>query len=55
VQFVSAPKIEEETLTRNILDKLKLIGHDKGGIYLFDRDLETLTVSLAGDKGYKQS
>ena len=32
-------QIEEEALARHILDKLKLIGDDKGGLYLFDRDI----------------
>ena len=42
--YVSEP-IEEEALARNILDKLKLIGNDKGGMYLFDRDLESLAAA----------
>ncbi|MFN0189977.1 MAG: ferritin, partial [Bacteroidia bacterium] len=37
-----AEQIEEERLARNLLDKLNLIGGDKGGMYLFDRDLETM-------------
>ena len=28
---------------KNILDKLNMIGSDKGGLYLFDRDIATLT------------
>ncbi|MDQ3190754.1 MAG: ferritin [Bacteroidota bacterium] len=43
LQWYVAEQIEEEALAKNILDKLKLIGNDKGGLYLFDRDLETLT------------
>jgi ferritin len=39
LQWYVAEQIEEEALARNILDKLKLIGTDKGGLYLFDRDL----------------
>lgn len=39
LQWYVAEQIEEEALARNILDKLKLIGNDKGGLYLFDRDL----------------
>jgi ferritin len=37
-----AEQIEEERLARTLLDKLKLIGGDKGGMYLFDRDLENM-------------
>ena len=40
-------QIEEEALARTILDKLKLIGDDKGGLYLFDRDVNQLTVTSA--------
>lgn len=40
MQWYVAEQLEEEALARNILDKLKMIGTDKGGIYLFDRDLE---------------
>lgn len=47
LQWYVAEQIEEEALARKILDKLNLIGGDKGGMYLFDRDLE----SLAGAEG----
>jgi ferritin len=40
LQWYVAEQIEEETLARNIIDKLKLIGEDKGGMYSFDRDLD---------------
>jgi len=39
MQWYVAEQIEEEALARHILDKLKLIGDDKGGLYLFDRDI----------------
>lgn len=42
MQWYVAEQLEEEALARNILDKLRLIGDDKGGLYLFDRDLETM-------------
>jgi ferritin len=41
MQWYVAEQIEEEALAADLLDKLKLIGNDKGGLYLFDRDLET--------------
>ncbi len=41
LQWYVSEQIEEESLARNILDKLNLIGNDKGGMYLFDRDLES--------------
>ena len=37
-------QIEEEAQARAILDKINLIGDDKGGLYLFDRDIQQLTV-----------
>lgn len=42
MQWYVSEQIEEEALARTILDKLNLIGNDKGGMYLFDRDLEML-------------
>jgi ferritin len=44
LQWYVSEQIEEEALARHVLDKLKLIGGDKGGLYLFDRDLENLAV-----------
>ncbi len=41
MQWYVSEQIEEEALARTIMDKLNLIGNDKGGLYLFDRDLET--------------
>jgi ferritin len=42
LQWYVAEQIEEERVARNILDKLALIGNDKGGMYLFDRELATM-------------
>ncbi|HMT29553.1 MAG TPA: ferritin [Bacteroidia bacterium] len=53
LQWYVSEQIEEESLARNILDKLHLIGNDKGGMYLFDRDLESLSTQVdAGAKKY---
>lgn len=46
MQWYVAEQIEEEALARTILDKLNLIGDDKGGLYLFDRDMENLNINL---------
>jgi len=43
LQWYVSEQIEEEALARTILDKLKLIGNDKGGLYLFDNYLEELS------------
>ena len=45
MQWYVAEQIEEEALERTILDKLKLIGVDKGGLYLFDRDILQIKIS----------
>lgn len=47
LQWYVAEQIEEEAVARTILDKISLIGDDKGGLYLFDRDIENLTVTSA--------
>ncbi|MEM7256702.1 MAG: ferritin, partial [Pseudomonadota bacterium] len=44
LQWYVAEQLEEEALARTVLDKIKLIGDDKGGLYLFDRDIQQLTV-----------
>jgi ferritin len=48
LQWYVSEQIEEEALARNILDKLKLVGNDKGGLYLLDRDLENMGGNAAG-------
>ena len=45
MQWYVAEQIEEEALARTIMDKLNMIGSDKGGLYLFDRDIEGISVS----------
>lgn len=42
LQWYVSEQIEEEALARNILDKINLIGDDKGGLYLFDNDVKQL-------------
>jgi Ferritin-like protein len=39
MQWYVAEQLEEEALARSIIDRLNMIGKDKGGLYLFDRDL----------------
>jgi ferritin len=52
LQWYVSEQIEEEALARNILDKLNLIGNDKGGMYLFDRDLQSLS-TMQESKGHR--
>jgi ferritin len=50
VQWYVSEQLEEEALARSVLDKLRLIGGDKGGMYMFDRDLESAaTASESAD------
>lgn len=51
LQWYVSEQIEEEALARNMLDKLKLIGSDKGGMYLFDRDLSNYQPTGSGQNG----
>jgi ferritin len=46
MQWYVSEQMEEEALARTILDKLRMIGTDKGGLYLFDRDLENSAISV---------
>jgi ferritin len=48
MQWYVAEQIEEEALARTIMDKINMIGSDKGGLYLFDRDLENLAPAEEG-------
>lgn len=45
LQWYVSEQIEEEALARTILDKINLIGDDKGGLYLFDNDIKLLTAN----------
>jgi ferritin len=46
LQWYVSEQIEEEALARNILDKINLIGDDKGGFYLFDNDIKQLITPI---------
>ena len=49
LQWYVSEQIEEEALARQIVDKLKLIGDDKGGLYFFDRDLEAMAKTASAE------
>ena len=42
LQWYVMEQMEEERLARDCNDKLEMIGDDKSGLYLFDRDIMTL-------------
>jgi len=53
LQWYVAEQIEEEATARTILDKVKMIGDDKGGLYLFDRDIQQLNINSAAAEEIK--
>lgn len=42
LQWYVSEQVEEERLAKNIVDRLNLVAGDKGGLFLFDRELEGL-------------
>lgn len=50
LQWYVAEQIEEEAQAKLILDKINLIGDDKGGLYLFDRDMHQLATNGSASK-----
>ena len=42
-------RLEEEALARTLNDKLELVGDDKSGIYLFDKDILLFRGHAAGE------
>ncbi len=54
VQWYVSEQLEEEALARTVLDKLRLIDGDKGGMYMFDRDLENASIGGAGQSTQQQ-
>ena len=50
MQWYVTEQLEEEAVAKTLLDKLTIIGDDKSGHYLFDRDINTI-VSANTDKG----
>lgn len=51
IQWYVSEQLEEEAQARTILDKIKLIGKDKGGMYMFDRDLENSQIKTRYNNG----
>jgi ferritin len=50
LQWYVSEQIEEEALARKVMDKLKLIGDDKAGHYMFDRDLSSISAAAPATK-----
>ncbi|MBM1106400.1 ferritin [Aurantibacter crassamenti] len=45
MQWYVTEQLEEEAVARTLLDKLNIIGDDKSGHYMFDRDINTIVSS----------
>jgi ferritin len=54
LQWYVAEQIEEERLARTLNDKLEMIGSDKSGLYLFDRDIVSYRNSLSKGSSSKK-
>lgn len=50
LQWYVAEQIEEEANARYILDKINLIGDDKGGLYLFDNEMKNFSSPVTAPK-----
>jgi len=46
MQWYVTEQLEEEAMARTLLDKLNIIGEDKSGHYLFDRDINAIASSV---------
>ena len=46
LQWYVSEQIEEEALAKSIIDKLNMIGSDKSGLYMFDRDIEAISSQI---------
>lgn len=53
LQWYVSEQLEEEAMARNINDKLALVGDDKVGLFLFDRDIQGMKAN-DNNKGNKQ-
>jgi ferritin len=45
MQWYVTEQLQEEAIARTLLDKLNIIGSDKSGHYLFDRDVNQIATS----------
>lgn len=50
MQWYVTEQLEEEAVARTLLDKLNIIGDDKSGHYMFDRDINGIANSVDADE-----
>lgn len=53
LQWYVNEQMEEERVARQLNDKLELIGEDKSGLYLFDRDILQQAAAASGTESAK--
>ena len=46
MQWYVTEQLEEEAVARTLLDKLNIIGDDKSGHYMFDRDINAIATAV---------
>ncbi len=49
MQWYVTEQLEEEAMARTLLDKLNIIGNDKSGHYLFDRDINVIAAKQSNE------
>ena len=49
MRWYISEQLEEKTVAKTLLEKLAIIGDDKSGYYLFDRDINSIVASSAND------
>jgi len=55
LQWYVSEQLEEERTARTLNDKLELIGEDRGGLYLFDRDMASYSGGKGGSHGGRKN
>jgi len=50
MQWYVTEQLEEEAVAKTLLDKLKIIGDDKSGHYMFDRDINMIVSANANQE-----
>ena len=50
MQWYVTEQLEEEAVARTLLDKLNIIGNDKSGHYLFDRDINEISAEAEAEE-----
>jgi ferritin len=46
LQWYITEQLEEENLFKTILDKIKLVGNDKAGMFHIDKDLDGMAIAI---------